>query len=306
MAECYLSSSWEGTETSLNMLHEYIIIIIWSPLTVFLCFCMISLLWLNLFSDKSRLKTWWGQGKDHRFLLDSVSLKGWRDTGGSWCRVVGWGLEPTPGGNADSRDKQVWVLKWGPPVHPDTRFLPCFSHISAPPQPVRWVSLYTTSSSLKPLSTSSSPWGHIFCQLPHWSLSTTSLDNNNKLVIADVSQQPYVMGAGLDMMTRSCPLETMNVTLLGNGIFADMIKVRIKVRSWWIGVALNPTRESLLGDERGGPETQKKAMWSRGRDGVMWPQAKECQRCGLHQKLEETGRVGHLAFRPLASRTQRE
>ena len=68
------------------------------------------------------------------------------------------------------------------------------------------------------------------------------------------------MGAGLDMMTRSCPLETMNVTLLGNGIFADMIKVRIKVGSWWIGVALNPTRESLLGDERGGPETQKKAM----------------------------------------------
>ena len=73
MAECYLSSSWEGAETSLNMLHEYLIIIIWSPLTVFLCFCMISLLWLNLFSDKSRLKTWRGQGKDHRFLLDSQS-----------------------------------------------------------------------------------------------------------------------------------------------------------------------------------------------------------------------------------------
>ena len=87
------------------------------------------------------------------------------------------------------------------------------------------------------------------------------MDNNNKLVIADVSsQQPYVMGAGLDMMTRSCPLETMNVTLLGNGVFADMIKVRIKVRSWWIGVALNPTRESLQRDKRGGAETQKKAM----------------------------------------------
>ena len=39
-----------------------------------------------------------------------------------------------------------------------------------------------------------------------------------------------------------------------------MIKVRIKVRSWWIGVALNPTRESLQRDKRGGAETQKKAM----------------------------------------------
>ena len=53
------------------------------------------------------------------------------------------------------------------------------------------------------------------------------------------------MGAGLDMTTRSYPLETMNVTLLGNGVFADVIKVRIKVRSWWIRVALNPTRVSF-------------------------------------------------------------
>ena len=58
------------------------------------------------------------------------------------------------------------------------------------------------------------------------------------------SQYPYVMGAGLDM-SKSYPLITMNVTLIENGVFAHVVKVRIKLRSWWVRVALDPTRESL-------------------------------------------------------------
>lgn len=52
------------------------------------------------------------------------------------------------------------------------------------------------------------------------------------------------MGAGLDM-SKSYLLVTMNVTLIENGVFADEVKVRIKLRSWWIRVTLNPARESL-------------------------------------------------------------
>ena len=47
MAQNIIYSPWEGIKRSLTMLNGYIVII-WCPLTVFLCICMFSLLGLNL------------------------------------------------------------------------------------------------------------------------------------------------------------------------------------------------------------------------------------------------------------------
>ena len=56
------------------MLNDYILIV-WFPLIVFLCFCMFSLLWLNVFfglsfpqTKASRGHRWEDEGKDHRVL----------------------------------------------------------------------------------------------------------------------------------------------------------------------------------------------------------------------------------------------
>lgn len=102
------------------------------------------------------------------------------------------------------------------------------------------------------------------------------------------------MGAGLDMMTRSYPLETMHVTLLENGVFADVIKVRIMGEIMVDQGGPKSYQRVLLRDEKGGPrDTEEGHVKQRQR----WSDVATSQGlpgCGLHKKLEEAGRQGTL------------
>ena len=75
MAQSIIYGPWGGPLRRnciwpLTILNDYII---WSPLTVFICFCIFSLLWLSLFfgygfsTDKRQAEDI--EGKDHRVLL---------------------------------------------------------------------------------------------------------------------------------------------------------------------------------------------------------------------------------------------
>ena len=75
-AQNIVYSSWGGTKCFwLCLMTKLLLCGMWFPLTVFLCFCIFSLLWLNLFFD-SGFSTNQRQaedmaGKDHRVLLPS-------------------------------------------------------------------------------------------------------------------------------------------------------------------------------------------------------------------------------------------
>ena len=78
------------------------------------------------------------------------------------------------------------------------------------------------------------------------------------------------------LLKISYPLRPWNMTFFGNRVFAGIIRTRVKMRLYWVG--MSPKYENVLkSDRKGYTETQRSDVIMRADTGVVCTQAKKYQ-----------------------------